>query len=57
MDEKMKMLIAREIPINKLNQQQFEFRFESFVENAFLYNDELFKCIALSVIPEHVHAL
>ena len=57
MHQKLIDLSTREIAPNMLAQQQFEFRLESGVENAYLYHDELVSAVALSVVPPHIHEL
>ena len=43
--------------MNDLVQQQFVFRFESYGEQTLLYNEELTKMLAMSVVPDNIQAL
>lgn len=45
---------VKEIPENKLAQQQFDFRFDSYTEQTHLYNEDLTKMLAISVVPENI---
>mmetsp|Transcript_16399 Transcript_16399/g.27785 ORF Transcript_16399/g.27785 Transcript_16399/m.27785 type:complete len:383 (+) Transcript_16399:126-1274(+) len=54
LNEKLLMMAAREVPLNRLNQQQFEFSLESNLENAMLYDDEITRAVALSCIPPEI---
>ena len=55
--KQLESLIYREIPLNPLAQQQFEFRFESYIEGAHLYKDEMTQMIAISCIPEEIQSM
>ena len=47
-------LSTREIAPNMLAQQQFEFRLEGELENAYLYHDEMVQAVALSCVPMEI---
>ena len=54
LEKQISDLATREIPINKLIQQQFEMRFEDMMQTCMLYRDEITQVVAMSVVPENI---
>ena len=44
----------KEVARNLLTEQQFQFRIESSIEYAYMWDDELVKAIALSCVPQGI---
>ena len=54
MEKKLAEHVAVEVPVDTLKQQQFVFSFDTYMEIAMLYTDELTKAIALSCVPPEI---
>ena len=51
---KIELMTDKEVARNLLTEQQFQFRIESSIEYAYMWDDELVKAIALSCVPQGI---
>ena len=51
---KLSNLTTKTIARNMLSEQQFQFRIESGIEAAYLWNDEITQAIAMSCVPAEI---